>query len=275
MTTPAPLTIDKGTGKLHSPDKAINILYSNPFPIPFSKKGVTGAMRGAVEHTTACTWQVAVNTFQDPDAKGSAHFLVGSSTDHDGDLMQFVPIGQGYITYHAYAANMEFYGIEHEDGGHPHNPISDKGLWTSALTLEFLSGFAGFPLQELAHEDGKGLGYHRQFADWNLSHHSCPGATMTDMTRVDQRAEIVRRARLIRAAVPQPFPSGRHVVGDTPGTLAALAKLQGVHVNEIWYETALGMAAAGHTGFGPLQAAYNDAGNWDARMPSGMVLWLP
>jgi lysozyme len=72
-----------------------------------------------------------------------------------------------------------------------------------------------------------------------------------------------------------PFPSGRHVVGDTPGTLNALAKLQGCHVNEIWYATVLGMAAEGHTGFGPLQAAYNDAGNWDDRMTSGMVLWLP
>jgi lysozyme len=72
-----------------------------------------------------------------------------------------------------------------------------------------------------------------------------------------------------------PFPSGRHVVGDTPGTLAALAKLQGCEVPDIWFATALGMAAAGHTGFGPLQAAYNDAANWDARMHSGMIVYLP
>jgi N-acetylmuramoyl-L-alanine amidase len=223
MTTPAPLTIDKNTGKLHSPDGAINILYSNPFPIPFSKKGVTGTMRGAVEHTTDCAWQVAVNTFQSPNAKGSAHFLVGSSAEHDGDLMQFVPLGFGYITYHAFDANLEFYGIEHEDQGdlehHAHaDPISDKGLWTSALVMEFLSRYAGFPLQLLIRENGHGFGYHRQFANWNRSGHTCPGATMTDDVRRDQRDNIINRAGQIRdAGKPAPRTPG-HVAYAAHGS---------------------------------------------------------
>jgi hypothetical protein len=126
--------------------------------------------------------------------------------------------------------------------------------------------------------DGRGLAYHRMCPEWNLSHHSCPGASFTDDVRVNQRAEIVKRAKAIRAAaaVPQPrFPSGRHVVSDSPGTLAGLAELQGCRINEIWFATALGMQSDGYTGFGPLQAAYNDAGKWDERMPSGMILWLP
>src|SRR5690349_4126535 len=137
MTVPKALTLDSA-GKLHSPDGSVRISYSSPFPIPFcSGPGVTGAMRGVVEHTTDCSFQVAVNTFQSPSAQGSAHLLVGTRGSHDGELMQFVPIGHGFETYHAFSANMEFYGIETEDQGDLEHaahvdPISDKGLWTWA-----------------------------------------------------------------------------------------------------------------------------------------------
>jgi N-acetylmuramoyl-L-alanine amidase len=217
MTTPAPLTIDKATGKLHSPDGAIRILYSNPFPIPFcSEPGKTGAMRGVVEHTTGGFWQSAVDLFESKaNDRGSAHFLVGTLGPHDGDVMQFTPIGQGYETYHAWAANLEHYGIETEDGGKESTPISDKALWSWAALYEFLSRFAGFPLQLITRETGYGLGYHRQFASWNRSMHSCPGASFTDMVRVNQRDNILNRAAQIRAAT-KPAPR-------TPGHVAYAA----------------------------------------------------
>jgi hypothetical protein len=95
---------------------------------------------------------------------------------------------------------------------------------------------------------------------------------MTDMVRVNQRAEIIKRAKAIRAAAaaPQPFPSGRHVVSGNPGTLAALAKLQGVDVADIWFAT-----AANEPAWGDLQRQYLNSGQWDHKMPAGMVLWLP
>jgi lysozyme len=91
--------------------------------------------------------------------------------------------------------------------------------------------------------------------------------------QVDCSAFRGHAADLLNLTLPAgPFPSGRHVVGDTPGTLAALAKLQGCDVADIWFETA---AHDVDGRFGDLQRAYLNAGNWDARMPSGLVLWLP
>jgi hypothetical protein len=220
---PKRLTADSA-GKLRSPDGSIKISYASPFPIPFSAGGITGQMHGVVLHTTGGFWQSAVDLFQSKSNQaGSAHFMVGGmeGEQHEGELIQFVPVGKGFETYHAFNANGEFYGIETTDNGtsgsgHAHvAPISDKGLWTWAATFEFLSSFAGFPAQILTRESGRGLGYHRQFFDWNHSGHTCPGATMTDMTRVNQRAEIVKRALAIRSGV-QAHPR-------TPGHIAYAA----------------------------------------------------
>lgn len=81
---------------------------------------------------------------------------------------------------------------------------------------------------------------------------------------------------------PQPFPSGRHVVdADSPGTLAGLAKRQGCQPADIWAETAENQPSFGVTGWGDLQRAYLNAGGvenavaWQAKMPAGMILYLP
>jgi N-acetylmuramoyl-L-alanine amidase len=270
MTTPAPLTIDKHTGRLHRPDQDPHpIEYNNPWPLKFARGGVTGNINGVLLHTVVGTYEACIATFNAANPGGSAHFVVAQ----DGRIHQFVPIGQGYETYHAYAANLDWYGIETEDMGNPHIPISDKGLDAWAQLYEFLAGFAGFPLEVTDKCNGHGLAYHRMCPEWNLSHHSCPGASMTDMVRVNQRAEIIKRAKAIRAAAaaPAPFPSGRHVVSDNPGTLAALAKLQGVDVADIWFATFTKLP----TKLGDLQRQYLNSGQWDHKMPAGMVLWLP
>jgi len=76
---------------------------------------------------------------------------------------------------------------------------------------------------------------------------------------------------------PQPFPSGRHVVSDNPGTLAALAKLQGVDVTDIWWATVLGgggtLVLPGRPGH--LQRELLNSGKWDEKMKAGTVLYLP
>jgi hypothetical protein len=201
MTVPAKLVLDK-TGRLRDPSGKTNITYNDPWPLKFARKGVTGNIRGALLHTMVGTLESCIATFNSPNAQGSAHVGIGTIGKNDGRLHQFVPFGQGYETYHAFAANLEWYGGETEDGGNPHTPISDAGLWTWAQWFEWASGFAGFPLQVTDNCDGHGLAYHRMCHDWNLSGHTCPGATMTDMVRVNQRATIVQRAHAIRGTLP-------------------------------------------------------------------------
>lgn len=223
MTTiPARLTID-ASGRLHDPSGKATISYNDPWPLKFAQPGVTGQMDGVVEHTMAGFMDYTIEYFNGrgsvPPA-GSAHFAIGTIGPNDGRIHQFVPLGQGFETYHAFAANLTMYGIETEDGGKPQVPISDAGLWAWAQVFEALSSYAGFPCQVLISAGGRGLGYHRQFPLWNLSHHTCPGASMTDMTRVNQRAEIVRRATLIRASSQAPRTPG-HVAYAAHGDALA------------------------------------------------------
>jgi len=208
MTTPGKLTVGKD-GKLTGP---AHITFNTPWPLAFARAHVTGQMDGALLHTMVGTLESCISTFNAPHPGGSAHIGIGQ----DGRVHQFVPLGQGYETYHAFAANLRWYGIETEDNGHPHTPIADAGLWAWAQVFECLSAFAGFPLQVTDRCDGRGLAYHRMCHDWNLSLHSCPGASFTDMVRVNQRAEIVRRAKLIRA--------GGQLAARTPGHVAYAAR---------------------------------------------------
>ena len=122
MTIPGKLSIDKTTGKLDGPAGTV-ITYNDPFPLAFSRAGVTGQMDGVVLHTMVGTLESAIQLFNSPDAKGSAHIGISQAGLH-----QFVPIGKGYETFHAFAANLSRYGIETEDNGQPHTPISDAGL---------------------------------------------------------------------------------------------------------------------------------------------------
>lgn len=205
MTTiPGRLSVGKD-GRITGP---ATITYNTPWPLKFAKAGVTGQMRGALLHTVDGSYEACINVFNGASPGGSAHFVIAQ----DGRIHQFVPLGRGYETYHAYAANQAWYGIETEDQGnlehHAHVvPISEAGLWAWAQLFELLSRYAGFPLQVTDNCNGRGLAYHRMCHDWNLNGHTYPGASMTDVVRVNQRAEIVHRAGLIRnAARPQRTP---------------------------------------------------------------------
>jgi hypothetical protein len=272
MTIPGKLTVDKTTGHLTGP---VKIEYNDPWPCVNGTPHVTGAMNGVVMHTMVGNLPGTIAVFNKPGFGASAHFGIAQ----DGTVHQFGPIGKGWEAWHAFAANKAWYGIEHADNGDPNQPLTDAQIAASAQILECLSSFAGFKLQVTDDKDIQGYAYHSMEATWNLNHHTCPDIPPKHV-RSSQRAAVVDLARKIRAAAvtPQPFPSGQHVVGDNPGTLAALAKLQGCDVADIWFATAenrIGNGATGNVGFGPLQRAYLNAGNWDARMPSGMVLFLP
>ncbi len=215
MTTPGKLSIDP-SGRLHDPAGHTTITYNDAWPLAYARAGATGPMDGVVLHTMVGSLDSCISTFNAPHPGGSAHMGISQA----GRIHQFVPFGKGYETYHAFAANLRWYGIETEDNGHPHTPVADPALWAWAQCFEFLSRFAGFPCQVTDRCNGRGLAYHRMCHDWNLNAHSCPGASFTDNVRVNQRAEIVRRARLIRAGA-QPARTPGHVAYAAHGDFLA------------------------------------------------------
>lgn len=265
MTVPGKLTVDK-SGRLRGP---ATITYNDPFPCVNGRLGVTGKMRGAVQHTMVGTLAGTIAIFNDPARGASATVGIAQG----GRIHQFGPLGVGWEAWHAYAANLEFYGIEFEDDGNPDIPISDKALTAGAQVLECLSAFAGFPLRVLDDCTGSGFGYHSLCASWNLAHHTCPDLPPRHV-RSRQRAAIVDLARQIRAGTPPPpFPPGRHAADGT-GSLAGLAARQGTDVAAIWHATFAALTSTSQD-LGNLQRAYLNAGQWDHDMPKGMILWLP
>ncbi len=260
------LTLDHNTGKLHCSDPETLVTYNDPWPCPSGTAGVTGQMDGVVMHTMAGYLAGAIQVFNNPANKASAHIGITQK----GRIHQFLPIGKGYEAWHAFEANLRWYGIETEDYGHPENPISDAALTAWAQCFEFLSRFAGFPLQVTNDCHGKGLAYHRMCDDWNRSVHSCPGASFSDFTRVNQRAEIVHRAKLIRDPAPAAPAEPFLWIADGHTAARHLAREHGVAFDDcIWWT-----AQKSPQGFGPIIGPYIRAGQFDIAIPKGARVWV-
>ena len=266
MTTPGKLTVSKD-GRITGP---ATITYNQPWPCPNGTPGVTGKMSGVLMHTMVTDLPQCITWFNNPKAQASAHFGIAQ----DGTIHQFGPLGTGWEAWHAMAANPAWYGIEHADHGNPDNPLTDAQIIASAQVVECLSAFADFPLRITNDPGGLGYGTHSMGgAAWGG--HTCPDRP-PEHVRSSQRPAIIALAKQIRAgaSAPGPFPAGRHQVSDHSGTLAQLAARQACDVASIWRATIVNLDAAGDP-LGPLQRRYLNAGNWDARMPHGMIVWLP
>jgi len=175
-------------------------------------------MTGVIMHTMVGTQAGTISWFNNPDAGASAQFGVG----FDGAIHQFGPIGQGWIAWHAGAANATWYGIEHEDGGDPSRPLTDAQLTASAQLTEMLTGFAGIPLQVTNSPSTGGLGTHSMGGS-SWGGHACPGDV-----RAAQRGEVIRRAQAIRGdgSAPQPPAKPRQeeaVMQIGPGETAGMS----------------------------------------------------
>jgi hypothetical protein len=198
-TTPGKLTVGKD-GKLTGP---ATITYNIPWPCVNGRLGVTGTMRGVLEHTMVGNLPGTIATFNDPHKQVSAHFGIAQ----DGHIWQFGPVGAGWEAWHAMAANLEWYGIEHADDGNPDNPLTDAQLVASAQLVECLSAFAGFPLRVTNRTDGHGYGTHSMGgAAWGG--HTCPDLPPKHVRSL-QRADIIALAKDIRAGAPLPWTPGR------------------------------------------------------------------
>ena len=193
------------------------ITYNTPFPCVNGSWG-SGAITGVIMHTMVGTQAGTIAWFNNPQAQASAQFGVG----FDGAIHQFGPIGQGWIAWHAGAANATWYGIEHEDDGDPSRPLTDAQLTASAQLTEMLCGFAGIPLQVTNSPANWGLGTHSMGGSaWGG--HACPGDV-----RAAQRGEVIRRAQAIRGggSAPQPPAKPRQeeaVMQIGPGETAGMS----------------------------------------------------
>lgn len=106
--------------------------------------------------------------FRDPKRQASAHFGVGRT----GKVLQWVSTTD--TAWHAFAANAYGIGVEHS--GFASEGLSDQQIEaTGKLYAWAHKEHPAIRLWLNVHESGSGLAYHRQYADWNLSNHSCPG----------------------------------------------------------------------------------------------------
>jgi hypothetical protein len=259
MTVPGKLHIDKA-GKLQGP---ADITINDPFPTHNGTPGAFGTPYGGVIHTEVGFEHAVIDEFNNPAAQASAFFSIGM----DGHIHQYGPLGKDWMAWTQIAGNPHWRGVEHEDKGHPETPMPAAQLAASAQVFEAMSAFDGWPLA--ATDDpvnGRGIIFHSDGGvPWG--NHDCPGSV-----RRAQRPAIIALAKQIRAGVP--LPSGRWTA-DGQTSLSDLAQRQGVDVAAIWFETANLTTDQGIAEFGAMQRKYLNAGQWDAPMPSGMVLWLP
>jgi hypothetical protein len=267
MSTPGRLTVSD-SGRVTGP---AHITYNDPFPCPNGRLGVTGAMQGALMHTMVGTLPGTIASFSNPARQASANFGI----DETGRIHQFGPLGKGWEAWHAMAANMTWYGIEHADGGDQHRPLTGAQFDASAQVVELLSRFAGFPLQVTDDVHGRGYGTHVMGgAAWGG--HTCPGPG----PRADQRHGIIMLAKAIRGGQPhpQPPPGRPHAVTHiTEGRLSlhALAAAHGTTAPHI-----LHLTVSHFGGFPPEVAAWVSdvfGGVIDAQadVPAGLHLRVP
>ena len=191
MTVPGRLTVGID-GRLSG---AAVLEYNSPWPCVNGSWG-SGAMQGVLMHTMVGTLPGTIASFNDPHRQASAHFGV----DETGKIHQFGPIGKGWIAWHAVAANLTWYGIEHADAGNPDNPLTPPQITASAQIVECLSAFAGFPLWVTDRPAGRGYGTHNMGGEaWGG--HTCPDLPPQHI-RSAQRQAILDLAKEIRAPGP-------------------------------------------------------------------------
>jgi len=177
----------------------------------------TSAVMGLISHTmvTNLPDADALATLFTPGPRGngdSAHF----GTAQDGTVIQWVSLG--VVAEHAKAANGHWYAVENADDGDPNNPYTDAQLSRIAQILELTSRpeYGRFALQVTDSPDKEGLGMHNMGGvAWGG--HSCPDADKNpNHTRSRARAEIVRRAVIIRQNGQYPaLPASTVILEDS------------------------------------------------------------
>jgi len=268
VNTPGRLGLGAG-GRVTGP---ATITHNTPFPCPNGMLGVTGAMQGVLMHTMVGWLHTAIEMFNDPARQASAHFGIAM----DGRIHQWGPLGRGWMAWHAEAANLTWYGIEHEDGGDQHKPLTDAQITASAQVVELLSRFAGFPLQVTDDPHGRGYGTHVMGGlAWSHDGHTCPGPG----PRAGQRKDIIELAKAIRNPPPPPKPPAQAhfgtVVTDGSLSLRALSIAAGTRPAHILHLTVDFFGGFPAETAAWVNAVFTGQADPAAPMPSGMHLRVP
>ena len=243
-------------GKLRGP---ASVTHNDPFPCVNGAWG-SGAMDGVLMHTMVSDLPAADGWFNNPAAQVSAHFGISQL----GEIWQWGPVGKGWVAWHAEAANLTYYGIEHADDGNPDNPLTDAQIVASAQVVEALSALAGFPLQEANAPGEKGYGTH-YMGGAAYGGHSCPDLPPGHV-RSAQRPAIIALAKAIRAGAEP----GTYVTSGTESLVEVGKEHGGVGASYI-----LRLTLEADREFSPDLAAYLDAGRLLAPMPAKIALRVP
>lgn len=104
------------------------------------------------------------------------------------------------IIYAQYGASRWAVSIETEDDGNPHTPWAPAQLAAIEKLVRWLHEEHGIPLKAMTSANDSGIGYHQQFAIYNLSGHDCPGP--------------VRVNQLVHTVIPR-LTAGPHGGGNS------------------------------------------------------------
>lgn len=150
---------------------------------------------GGTDHGSLYGW------FARPGNDICSHFQVAK----DGTIEQYIGIDRE--AYAQYSGNAYGISVETEDDGHPSTP------WTVAQldAIIKLARWLGVPAKVSPDGAGGGIGWHSLYADWNQSHHDCPGSV-----RVAQiHTKILPALRGKSAGHPHPSGPVKHTQSTT------------------------------------------------------------
>lgn len=186
------LTID-AAGRLQCASNPHLITHNYPWPSHNGSTNFQEPADGYVIHTEVGYEHSVEEEFNNPAAQASAFVSIGD----DGHIHQYGPIGHGWKAWTQAAGNAKYRGAEHEDLGHPSNPLTAAQIESSASVLEAISEHDKFPLQPTDNPNGgKGVIFHSDGgAAWGG--HDCPG-----QVRRGQRGAVIDRAKAIRGGTP-------------------------------------------------------------------------
>jgi hypothetical protein len=122
---------------------------------------------------------IVIHTMVGTIESADAHFRDGSGIEAhfgvamDGRVWQWR--STGFQADAQSAGNGYCISIETEDGGQPERPWTAIQFQRLVDLMLWIGRVHDIPMTLVRTETERGIGYHRQFADWNPNHHSCPG----------------------------------------------------------------------------------------------------
>ena len=205
--------------------------------------GRTMAITQIVIHETAGTWFSAINWFQNPRSRVSAHYLVKA---WGGGILQFV--AESDTAYHARVANPYSIGIEHEFDPRHGVYHTDSQYRSSALLVCAIARRYGIPTDRnhiIGHNEVPGTDHSDPGPTWNWTYYmSLVRACSAD------RAQAVARAAL-RTIDDQGFVPSAGLEPETVSDEVALLQWDLAYLGFLDAEE----VAGGGGRFGPLTEA--------------------